>query len=75
MRHPALPVRFFHEAIRCLVRGCVGTAANSSFGFKGAAWLHDQVGPAYDALKADPSRGITPEGVRAYLAAEHAKVT
>lgn len=37
-------------------------------------WLHDQVGPAYDALKADPSRGITPEGVRAYLAAEHAKV-
>lgn len=31
-------------------------------------WLHDQVGPAYDALKADPSRGITPEGVRAYLA-------
>lgn len=37
-------------------------------------WLHHQVGPAYDALKADPSRGITPEGVRAYLAAEHAKV-
>ena len=31
-------------------------------------WLHDQVGPAYDALKADPSRGITPEGVRAHLA-------
>jgi putative addiction module CopG family antidote len=23
------------------------------------SWLHDQVGPAYDALKADPSRAVT----------------
>ena len=22
-------------------------------------WLNDQVGPAYDALKADPSRAVT----------------
>lgn len=36
-------------------------------------WLHDQVGPAYDALKADPSRAVTAEQVRARLAAEHAK--
>lgn len=37
------------------------------------AWLHDQVGPAYDALKADPSRAVTADQVRARLAAEHAK--
>jgi putative addiction module CopG family antidote len=37
------------------------------------AWLHNQVGPAYDMLKADPSRAVTPDQVRAHLAAEHAK--
>jgi putative addiction module CopG family antidote len=37
------------------------------------SWLHQQVGPAYDALKADPTRAITPDQVRARLAAEHAK--
>ena len=37
------------------------------------SWLHHQVGPAYDALKADPSRAVTPGHVRARLAAEHAK--
>jgi len=36
-------------------------------------WLHDQVGPACDALKSDPSRAITPDQVRARLAAEHGK--
>jgi len=36
-------------------------------------WLHEQVGPAYDALKADPSRAITADQVRARLAAEHAE--
>ncbi len=36
-------------------------------------WLHNQVGPAYDALKADPSRAVTAAQVRARLAAEHAK--
>lgn len=36
-------------------------------------WLHQQVGPAYDALKADPARAVTPSQVRARLAAEHAK--
>ena len=35
-------------------------------------WLHNQVGPAYDALKADPSRSITVEQVRSQLAAEDA---
>lgn len=34
-------------------------------------WLRDQVGPAFDALKADPSRAVTPVQVRARLAAEH----
>jgi Arc/MetJ-type ribon-helix-helix transcriptional regulator len=36
-------------------------------------WLRDQVGPAYDALKANPSSAITPDQVRARLAAEYAK--
>jgi putative addiction module CopG family antidote len=37
------------------------------------SWLHKQVGQAYDALKADPSRAVTADQVRARLAAEHAK--
>lgn len=36
-------------------------------------WLLQQVGPAYDALKADPSRAVSADQVRARLAAEHAK--
>lgn len=38
----------------------------------GESWLHNQVGSAYDALKADPSRAVTIDLVRARLAAEHA---
>jgi putative addiction module CopG family antidote len=38
------------------------------------SWLHDQVGPAYDALKNDPSRALTADQVRARLASEHAKL-
>ncbi|MHB8982205.1 ribbon-helix-helix domain-containing protein [Thiobacillus sp.] len=37
------------------------------------SWLHNQVGPAYDALKVDPSRAVTVDQVRSRLAAEHAK--
>ncbi|QDX82076.1 CopG family transcriptional regulator [Denitratisoma sp. DHT3] len=37
-------------------------------------WLHHQVGPAYDALKADSSLAVTPDQLRARLAAEHAKM-
>jgi antitoxin ParD1/3/4 len=33
-------------------------------------WLRDQVAPAYDALKADPSRAVSVKQVRARLAAE-----
>ena len=36
-------------------------------------WLQQQVGPAYDALKADPSRAVTVDHVRARLASERAK--
>lgn len=36
-------------------------------------WLNSQVGPAYDALKADPSRAVTAQQVRARIAAEHDK--
>jgi antitoxin ParD1/3/4 len=34
-------------------------------------WLREQVAPAYDALKADPSRAIGVDQLRASLAAEH----
>lgn len=37
------------------------------------SWLQDQVGPAYDALKADPSSAVTADQLRARLAVEHAK--
>lgn len=37
------------------------------------SWLQDQVGPAYDALKADPSSAVTADQLRARLAAGHAK--
>lgn len=36
------------------------------------SWLHGQVGPAHDALKADHSRAVSVDQVRARLAAEHA---
>ena len=35
------------------------------------AWLRDQVAPAYDAMKADPSRAVSADAVRASLAAAH----
>jgi antitoxin ParD1/3/4 len=38
-------------------------------------WLREQAGPAYDALKADPSRAVTPDRVRARIAAEHKAAT
>jgi len=38
-------------------------------------WLHEQVGPAYDVLKADPSRGVDADQVRARIASEHAEMT
>jgi len=34
-------------------------------------WLHDKVGPAYDALKANPSRAVSPDQVRKRISAEH----
>ena len=36
-------------------------------------WLRHQVGPAFDALKADLSSAVTVDQVRARLATEHAK--
>lgn len=38
------------------------------------SWLHDQVGPAFDALKADPSRAITAQQLRARIAGEVANL-
>jgi antitoxin ParD1/3/4 len=37
------------------------------------SWLHQQVGPAYDALMSQPDRALTAEQVRAHLVAEHKK--
>jgi putative addiction module CopG family antidote len=37
------------------------------------SWLYNQVGPAYDALKANPSRAVTADQIRKRLAVEHAK--
>lgn len=34
------------------------------------SWLQSQVAPAYDALKADPSRAVSVNEVRAVLASE-----
>ena len=71
------------EAVRAKVRS--GEYANESDVIREAVsallardcaiddWVWGQVGPAYDALKADPSRGVTADDVRARLAAEHAK--
>ncbi len=38
-------------------------------------WLLDEVGPAYDAWKADPSSGLSPDDVRASIAEEHDRLT
>jgi antitoxin ParD1/3/4 len=38
-------------------------------------WLHQEVGSAYDALKADPTRAISIDQVRARLDALHKKST
>lgn len=35
-------------------------------------WLRDEVAPVYDAMKADPSRGIPAEDVFAQVRARHA---
>lgn len=36
-------------------------------------WLLHEVAPAYDALKADPTRALTADQARARLAKEHKK--
>ena len=38
-------------------------------------WLLREVAPAYDALKASPSRAVSANQVRATLAREHRKAT
>ena len=39
------------------------------------SWLRDQVGPAFDAIQADPSRAVTIDQVRARLALAHKTAT
>ena len=38
-------------------------------------WLRQEVAPAYDAMKANPSRGRSVADVRISLAAEHKRAT
>lgn len=38
-------------------------------------WLQKQVGPAFDAIKADPTRAVTIKQVRARIASEHKAAT
>jgi antitoxin ParD1/3/4 len=38
-------------------------------------WLRNEVAPAYKALKADPSRGLTLDKTRVALTARHARAT
>ncbi len=35
-------------------------------------WLHEEVGPTFDAMLADPSRAISADGVARDLRADHA---
>ena len=37
-------------------------------------WLMQEVGPAYDALKANPGRAVTVDQLREALADEHKKI-
>ena len=39
------------------------------------SWLQNQVGLAYDALKADPSKAVSVDQVRTRLAAVHKKAS
>ena len=39
------------------------------------SWLREQVGPAFDAIQADPSRAVTIDQVRARLAVAHKTAT
>jgi len=38
-------------------------------------WLRQEVGPAFDAMAADPSRAVSIEYVRAMLKDEHERLT
>ena len=38
-------------------------------------WLKNQVGPASDAIQADPTRAVTSDQIRNGLAVEHRKAT
>ena len=36
-----------------------------------ASWLKDQVAPAYDAIKADPTSAVSVDQVRSRISAKH----
>lgn len=38
-------------------------------------WLREEVAPVYDAMQADPARGLSSDEVRAALSARHAETS
>ncbi len=48
-----------------------GMSALSALDRAVQSWLLQEVGPAYDALKADPARAVSIDQVRSRLTAKH----
>ena len=66
--------RQVRPALERLTRGCDEAARKLLLLTEmevGEGREHEQVGPAYDALKADQTRAVSIDEVRARLAAEH----
>ena len=57
---------------RLAIRLLESVDPDEAFGQAGEAWIRTEAASAYDALKADPSRAIPAEDVRARFAAKWA---
>ena len=76
---PAKQAKFIDTQVRAgvyasaseVVRAGLRTLQERNAGFE--EWLRSEVAPVYDAMKADPKRGIPAEKVFAELRARHAK--
>ena len=75
-RKRSCPTLLAEEAMKHADSVCVGYAAAFVLARDRIVedWLINQVGAAYDALAADPSRALTVDQVRVRLAAEHEKM-
>lgn len=76
---PAKQAKFIDTQVRAgvyasaseVVRAGLRTLQERNAGFE--EWLRSEVAPVYDAMKADPKRGIPAEKVFAELRARHAE--